>query len=98
MQRTHFLHIPHQEGTMVFVFKFLSKIVLPNLEKDLSRTVGREVSKMELNLAPQVYGYCPKVTSAAGGAFGSTVAPMMQLQFQKVDIPFKANQGLFHEV
>eukprot|EP00985_Skeletonema_marinoi_P007297 scaffold3200_cov106-Skeletonema_marinoi.AAC.6 len=66
--------------------------------KDLSRTVGREVSKMELNLAPQVYGYRPKITSAAGGAFGSTVAPMMQQQFQKVDIPFKANQGLFHEV
>mmetsp|Transcript_4258 Transcript_4258/g.6578 ORF Transcript_4258/g.6578 Transcript_4258/m.6578 type:complete len:82 (-) Transcript_4258:140-385(-) len=80
------------------VFKFLSKIVLPTLEKDLSRTVGREVSKMELNLAPQVYGYRPKITSAAGGAFGSTVAPMMQQQFQKVDIPFKANQGLFHEV
>jgi hypothetical protein len=53
---------------------------------------------MELNLAPQVYGYRPKITSAAGGAFGSTVAPMMQQQFQKVDIPFKANQGLFHEV
>mmetsp|Transcript_31720 Transcript_31720/g.47389 ORF Transcript_31720/g.47389 Transcript_31720/m.47389 type:complete len:97 (+) Transcript_31720:2-292(+) len=87
---------PQQEVTMVF--KFLSKIVLPTLEKDLSRTVGREVSKMELNLAPQVYGYRPKITSAAGGAFGSTVAPMMQQQFQKVDIPFKANQGLFHEV
>mmetsp|Transcript_4313 Transcript_4313/g.6619 ORF Transcript_4313/g.6619 Transcript_4313/m.6619 type:complete len:88 (-) Transcript_4313:262-525(-) len=86
------------------VFKLLSKIILPNLEKDLARTVTREVSKMELNLAPQVYGYRPKITSAAGGggAFGTTVAPMMRQQhvqvFQKVDIPFQPNQGLFHEV
>mmetsp|Transcript_21191 Transcript_21191/g.30337 ORF Transcript_21191/g.30337 Transcript_21191/m.30337 type:complete len:82 (-) Transcript_21191:284-529(-) len=80
------------------VFKLLSKIVLPNLEKDLARTVTREVSKMELNLAPQVYGYRPKITTAAGGAFGTTVAPMMMQQFQKVDIPFQPNQGLFQEI
>jgi len=82
-------------------------MILPNLEKDLSRTVGREVSKMELNLAPQVYGYRPKITSSIGGAFGSTQSPMMMMRlqqqqqlvvFQKVDIPFKANQGLFHEI
>jgi hypothetical protein len=57
---------------------------------------------MELNLAPQVYGYRPKITSSAavGGAFGTTAAPMMQHRetgLYKVDIPFKANQGLFHE-
>lgn len=53
---------------------------------------------MELNLAPQVYGYRPKITSL-GGAFGSTVSPQrQQVIFQKVDIPFKANQGLFHEI
>ncbi len=55
---------------------------------------------MELNLAPQVYGYRPKITTAAGGgAFGTTVAPMMQQSvFQKVDIPFQPNQGLFQEI
>ncbi len=67
--------------------------------QDLTRTVTREVSKMELNLAPQVYGYRPKITTAAGGAFGTTVAPMMQQSvFQKVDIPFQPNQGLFQEI
>ena len=56
---------------------------------------------MELNLAPQVYGYRPKITPSVRGAFGSTASPLMrqqQLQFQKVDIPFKANQGLFNEI
>ena len=78
--------------------QLLSKVVLPNLEKDLSRTVGREVAKMECNFAPQVYGYRPKVTSL-GGAFGSTVAPQQQANkvvLERVDIPFKANLGLFH--
>jgi hypothetical protein len=54
---------------------------------------------MELNLAPQVYGYRPKITNNSGGAFGSTVTPRQQQQvLQKVDIPFKPNQGLFHEI
>ena len=88
-------------------FPHSHELFLPNISfytcniiypKDLSRTVSHEISKMELNLAPQVYGYRPKITSAAGGAFGTTVAPMMQQNyFQKVDIPFKANQGLFYE-
>ena len=53
---------------------------------------------MECNFAPQVYGYRAKVTSV-GGAFGSTVAPQQQANkvlLERVDIPFKANQGLFH--
>lgn len=76
-------------------------MLLPNLERDLSRTVGREVAKMECNFAPEVYGYRPKVSSL-GGAFGSTVAPRQQalqkdVLLKRVDIPFKANQGLFHD-
>ena len=47
------------------------------------------------NFAPQVYGYRPKVTSSSGGAFGGTMTPMQQVT--RVDIPFKANLGLFHE-
>jgi hypothetical protein len=54
-----------------------------------------------VNFAPQVYGYRPKVTSSSmgGGAFGTTtMAPMRQQQHMtRVDIPFKANLGLFHE-
>ena len=58
-----------------------------------------------VNFAPQVYGYRPKVTSSSmGGAFGTTMATSQQQQHQqhqqimsRVDIPFKANLGLFHE-
>ena len=57
---------------------------------------GREVSKMECNFAPQVYGYRPKIPSV-GGAFGGTVAKQQAVQLQRIDIPFKPNQGLFHE-
>mmetsp|Transcript_6139 Transcript_6139/g.12362 ORF Transcript_6139/g.12362 Transcript_6139/m.12362 type:complete len:84 (+) Transcript_6139:73-324(+) len=78
--------------------QILSKLLLLELEKDLSRTVGREVAKMDCvgQMAPQVYGYRPKI-GAFGGAFGSTVAPRQQHRLQRVDIPFNANQGLFHE-
>ncbi|KAL3756881.1 hypothetical protein ACHAWU_007722 [Discostella pseudostelligera] len=81
--------------------QLISKVFVPNLEKDLTRAVGREVAKMEsttVNFAPQVYGYRPKITSAMGGAFG-TSTPMRQQQqiMTRVDIPFKANLGLFHE-
>eukprot|EP00578_Thalassiosira_sp_NH16_P019899 CAMPEP_0181098196 /NCGR_PEP_ID=MMETSP1071-20121207/11991_1 /TAXON_ID=35127 /ORGANISM="Thalassiosira sp., Strain NH16" /LENGTH=59 /DNA_ID=CAMNT_0023180763 /DNA_START=160 /DNA_END=339 /DNA_ORIENTATION=+ len=58
---------------------------------------------MECNFAPQVYCYRPKISSV-GGAFGNTVAPMQQAKnmqneilLKRVDIPFKSNQGLFHE-
>lgn len=56
---------------------------------------------MECNFAPQVYGYRPK-TPSLGGAFGGTVAPRQQavqkdVLLRRVDIPFKPNQGLFHE-
>ena len=76
-------------------------IILP---QDLSRTVGKEVAKMDClhaQMAPQVYGYRPKVGSV-GGAFGSTLATRQQhhvgvCSLQRVDVPFKANLGLFHE-
>merc|ERR1712194_218406 len=86
--------------TMVFR-QLLSKIVVPNLEKDLSSAVAREVSKMgSCNFAPQVYGYLPK-TPAMGGSFRSTVATRQQVMpkdvlLTRVDVPFKPNQGLFH--
>mmetsp|Transcript_8754 Transcript_8754/g.19644 ORF Transcript_8754/g.19644 Transcript_8754/m.19644 type:complete len:90 (+) Transcript_8754:109-378(+) len=85
--------------------QLISKMVFPNMEKELSRTVGKEVAKMECvhaSMAPQVYGYRSKISSL-GGAFGSTVAPRQQHAashqslLQRVDIPFKPNQGLFHE-
>ena len=58
---------------------------------------------MNINLAPQVYAYRPKITNAVGGAFGSTVAPRQAssssqgVLLTKVNIPFRPNQGLFHE-
>lgn len=72
------------------------------LLQDLTRAVGREVAKMEsttVNFAPQVYGYRPKITSSMGGGAFGTSTPMRQQQqiMTRVDIPFKANLGLFHE-
>ena len=64
--------------------------------EDLSRTVGKEVAKMDVQFTPQVYGYMPKTST--GGAFGSTIVSRQQHPHHvKVDIPFKANLGLFHE-
>ena len=56
---------------------------------------------MDCNFAPQVYGYRPKIPSL-GGAFGGTAATRQQVVqkdvlLKRVDLPFKANQGLFHE-
>jgi hypothetical protein len=51
-----------------------------------------------LNFAPSVYGYRAKVPSGAGGAFGGTTSPMRQAVLTRVDIPFKANRGMFSEV
>lgn len=68
--------------------------------QDLSRTVSREVSKMDTCLAPAVYGYRP-VTSGTNGAFGSTVTTSQRANttevLKRVDIGFKKNAGLFHE-
>ncbi|KAL3806957.1 hypothetical protein ACHAXA_007434 [Cyclostephanos tholiformis] len=79
--------------------QLLSKVFLPNLDKDLARNVRREVAKMDpnLNFAPSVYGYCPRASSVTGGAFGgSTSSLMRQVVLTRVDIPFKANLGMFH--
>ncbi len=76
----------------------MSVFLFSVLPKDLTRTVAREVSKMDTCLAPAVYGYRP-VTSA-GGAFGSTVATSQKNTtevLKRVDIGFKKNAGLFHE-
>ena len=52
-----------------------------------------------LNFAPSVYGYRAKVPSGSGGAFGGTTSPMRQaVLLTRVDIPFKANRGMFSEV
>jgi hypothetical protein len=49
-----------------------------------------------LHFAPSVYGYLPRVASG-GGAFGASAAShMRQVVLTRVDIPFKANRGLFH--
>lgn len=76
--------------------------IIHTTHQDLSRTVGREVAKMDSTMscfAPSVYGYRPKVPTGLSGAFGSTTSPMQQHTrvLSKVDIPFKPNMGLFHE-
>lgn len=50
-----------------------------------------------VNFAPQVYGYRPKVTSMGGAFFGTAGVRQQHQILTRVDIPFKANLGLFHE-
>mmetsp|Transcript_27245 Transcript_27245/g.64712 ORF Transcript_27245/g.64712 Transcript_27245/m.64712 type:complete len:92 (+) Transcript_27245:183-458(+) len=65
--------------------------------QDLARNVGREVAKIDsINMAPQVYGYVSKAQPVRG-AFGATGATMQRARLERVDIPFRPNQGLFSE-
>ena len=57
----------------------LSRAVLPSLEKEISASVGKEISAMEENfcLAPRVFSYMREgggtsSTAAGSGAFGVT--------------------------
>mmetsp|Transcript_6323 Transcript_6323/g.9308 ORF Transcript_6323/g.9308 Transcript_6323/m.9308 type:complete len:81 (+) Transcript_6323:44-286(+) len=56
------------------MFRQISKIIMPNLERDLGRSVKAEVSSMEdlMLMAPRVFSYQP--SERAAGAFGRTLS------------------------
>ena len=79
------------------VFSFISRALFPSIEKDLARSIGKEVKNMHMEgclLAPQAFTYERKVV---GGAFGrSSVRGTPVTKLVRVDRPVQ-NNGLFHD-
>merc|ERR1712154_619102 len=82
---------------------FVSRTIMPSLDRDLARSLTKEVQNMEdimgCMIAPQVFSY-QKSSVATGGAFVGSAArgsPADTLvKFKRVDYPID-NGGLFHE-
>eukprot|EP00560_Eucampia_antarctica_P001168 CAMPEP_0197832614 /NCGR_PEP_ID=MMETSP1437-20131217/15307_1 /TAXON_ID=49252 ORGANISM="Eucampia antarctica, Strain CCMP1452" /NCGR_SAMPLE_ID=MMETSP1437 /ASSEMBLY_ACC=CAM_ASM_001096 /LENGTH=81 /DNA_ID=CAMNT_0043436067 /DNA_START=80 /DNA_END=325 /DNA_ORIENTATION=+ len=77
--------------------QIISKAIFPTLERDLSRSVGKEVGAMDefLFLSPSVYSFQAK--KSLGGAFGRTASPEApSTEFVRVEKPV-VTRGLFHE-
>ena len=79
------------------VFSFISRVVFPSIEKDLTRAIGKEVKNMHMEgclLAPQAFTY---ERAVIGGAFGRSSARESQVtKLVRVDRPVK-NNGLFQD-
>lgn len=71
------------------------KTILPHLEQDLNRSIGKEIATMEVNnmLAPQVFGYM----KSSAGAFRGTQSRNAPARLVKVEFPAPHKQGLFHD-
>eukprot|EP00566_Odontella_aurita_P035768 CAMPEP_0113558912 /NCGR_PEP_ID=MMETSP0015_2-20120614/18610_1 /TAXON_ID=2838 /ORGANISM="Odontella" /LENGTH=82 /DNA_ID=CAMNT_0000460501 /DNA_START=160 /DNA_END=408 /DNA_ORIENTATION=+ /assembly_acc=CAM_ASM_000160 len=78
--------------------QIISKALFHTLEKDLSRSVAKEVAAMDhsfcLLASPRAFSY--RRAACANGAFGSTVRREAPAKFVRVDQPI-ATKGLFHE-
>ena len=76
------------------IFRQISKALIPNLERDLSKSLKTELAtaaKMtDCMIAPTVYGY---EASAVGGVFGKTAAR----QSRMVKVQYPAPQKGFFE-
>jgi hypothetical protein len=74
--------------------QIISRAILPSLEKDLSRTLGKEVAAIDGMLGPelpsQVFGY--QANSGRGAFAGS--APCSAPRVERVHYPAPA-KGLF---
>lgn len=77
---------------------FISKTIFPNFERDLAKTLQKEVKTMDdamgCMLAPQVHSYQAATT---GGAFGASSARSAPQRLIRVARPIKKDNGLFHE-
>jgi hypothetical protein len=87
------------------IFRQLSKTILPSLEKDLSKSLNKQLSAMDdlMLMAPRVFSYQNSSSggSTALGAFGRTVSRQQQegttmRGLVKVEKAVQ-RKGLFHE-
>ena len=78
----------------------ISKFVLPNFERDMTRVVKKEVDSvlpfMDQMMSPSAYGYYS--TNGASGAFHSSGlrAAASSTRVKRVDIPVQ-QRGLFEK-
>jgi hypothetical protein len=83
--------------------KLLSKVLVPHLERDLSRSIGAEMTKasamVDNLLAPTAYAYLPKAGRAhGGGAFSSTHVRQVGASQDKIKVYYPLQrQGLFRD-
>jgi hypothetical protein len=87
--------------TTMALRQIISKLFLPNLERDLSRTIASELATvntmMDSMLAPHVYAFESVSTSTSLGAFGQTGARSApQQRLVKVELPV-TRKGLFEK-
>ena len=80
--------------------KLISKAILPNFEKDISRTLAREFESsytlLDTMMQPQAYGFVSQGASA--GVYRTSGLRAMQAPtaaVKKVEFPVK-QVGLFH--
>jgi hypothetical protein len=74
----------------------LSKFLLPNLERDMAKSVSQEVSSMDelMLLAPRVFSY--QTQGNTSGAFGRTPSRAAPSKLMRVERPVVA-KGLFSD-
>jgi hypothetical protein len=76
--------------------QILSKAVLPSLEADLTKVMGKEVAAMDSMLGPmmptQVFGYS---SAPARGAFSGSAPRSAPVKMERVNYPAPA-KGLFN--
>ena len=79
---------------MTFVRNVISKILLPNFERDLTKTISREVSKVhsmtDCMIAPTAYAF-----EANGAQRVFTATAKRDFRLTRVEYPVPG-QGLFH--
>lgn len=79
----------------------LRNFIMPGLEKDLSKAIGKEVAKvpamMDCMVAPSVYAFEPigNSASSAAGAFGRSMHAASPVRMVKVEYP-APEKGLFY--
>jgi hypothetical protein len=87
----------------VFLRRYLSKSLLPNIEQELHGSIATQVATVpamvDNMLAPQAYVYCSPSSNTFGTyqATASRASPVVPtVTLQKIHVPMK-NYGLFHE-
>lgn len=76
----------------------VSKFIMPGLEQDLSKAIGKEIAKVpamtDCMVAPSVYAFEPIAASSASGAFGRSMQAASPVRMVKVEYP-APSKGLF---
>lgn len=76
--------------------QIISKAFLPNFDRELTKSVSREVSSMGKDLCPLQSASAFSFRPASGaGAFGRTAAAQAPARAVRVEKPVTSN-GLFH--